>query len=705
VKPTSIRSRIGFSRSLRELSAALAVRRACISGDAAQNQTYDPASETAMTEPASPPDETFELGDTFPSATEADWRLLAEKALKGGDFERRLVSHSRDGAALRPVYPEAEQAHAVVRTEANAPWAVHQRVDHPEPLAAAEQAMVDLEGGASGLSICFPASQAAHGFGVACDTVNDLDRSLKGVALDMIATRLEPAPAGRVNAAMFAALVARRGLSPEALDVSFGLDPLGTLVSLGGFSADWSEVTRRLADTVSALRDSGFKGPFIACDTRPYHNAGATEAQELATALALGVGYWRGLADQGIALADAERALEWTFAVDADQFLGLGKLRAFRRLWRRVQEASGVPLRPVRIHAETSWRMQSRLDAPVNMLRNTIAAFTAGIGGADSISVLPHTLAHGLPAPLARRIARNLQLILLEESNLWRVADPAAGAGAYEDLTDQLCAKAWAAFQEIEAGGGLVAALESGSLQQRIASARAERLADVASGKTPLTGTSAFPLLEDAAPEVLDVAPDDRRGIPKLRAGKPDTPFAEVVAALKDGGTRGDVMPGPQNIVTVADLPVTRVSEPFEDIRARADGLAAANGTRPTVFIAALGPLAEHTARATWIGNLLASGGIAVDRPVDGFTQSGDVGAAFARSGLSVAIICGSDDTYAQLAEATAQALKSAGASRVYLAGRPGTNEADLAAAGIDGFIFSGVNVVGTLETLLADLN
>lgn len=649
--------------------------------------------------------DTFALGDTFPEATHSTWRELAEKALKGRDFEKRLVAKSRDGLLLQPVYPEATAGAASQRQHPDRPWTLSQRVDHPDPTAAAEQALVDLEGGANGLTICFPASQPAHGFGVACETVAELDASLKGVGLDMISVRLEPAPAGRINAATFAALVETRGADPSKLDVSFGLDPLGSLVTLGGFSADWSEVSNRLADSMNALTAAGFKGPFFECDTRPYHNAGATESQELATALALGIAYWRALTKQGIDTHRAERALTWTFAVDTDQFLGTAKLRAFRRLWARVQEAAGIDVAPVPLHAETSWRMQSRLDTPVNMLRNTIAAFTAGVGGADSLTLLPHTLVHGLPAPLARRIARNLQLILVEESNLWRVSDPAAGAGAFEDLTEQLCAASWEMFQDIERRGGLVAALQAGTWQQAIAKERAARLSDVASGRMPLTGTSAFPQLDEAPTEVLDVAADHRRGLPKLRAGKEGAAFADVVATLRGGGSRADVMPPPQNIITVADLPPTRLSEPFEDLRDRADAHAARTGNRPAAFVAPLGPLSENTARATWITNLIAAGGIHAIRSSDGYTHSGDAGAGLAHSGATVAIICGSDETYAELAEATASALKAAGATAVLLAGRPGEHEADWRAAGIDGYLFAGQDTVKSLVDLHAALN
>ena len=195
----------------------------------------------------------------------------------------------------------------------------------------------------------------------------------------------------------------------------------------------------------------------------------------------------------GHGLDAARDALSFLLVADADEFLSVAKFRALRRLWARVEEACGLAPKPIRLHAETAWRMTTRRDPWVNLLRTTVAAFSAGIGGADAVTVLPFTTALGLPDAFARRLARNTQLILLEEANLWRVADPAAGAGGFEALTDALCEKAWALFQEIEREGGIVESLARGSLQARIAAVRAAREKAVATRKEPITGTSEFP--------------------------------------------------------------------------------------------------------------------------------------------------------------------------------------------------------------------
>lgn len=635
----------------------------------------------------------------FPPADYETWRTLAEAAIKGGDFDRRLVSRTADGIALQPVYPRCKDGpSSVASTTAPQPWRLVQRVDHPEPEVAARQAVTDLEGGADTLALVFPASALARGFGVRCNTVADLDASLAGTALDMIRLRLEPAPAGRINAALVAALAERRGHDPSNLDVTFGMDPIGTLVTLGAFSADWKEVGRRLGETVSTLSNKGFRGPFIECDVRPFHEAGASEVQELSIALAMGVAYWRALSDNGISVADAERAIAWTFAIDTDQFLSIAKLRAMRRLWARVQDASGLPIRPIPIHAETAWRTMTRHDPAVNMIRSTIAAFSAAIGGADSLSVLPHTLALGLPESFARRVARNTQAVLMEESNLWRVADPAAGSGAYEELTSELCRQAWSAFQDIERADGIQAVLTAGRLQKSIAKTLGTRQDEVAKLRQPLIGTSAFPFLAEVPPKVLPIPPDPKRDLPQLRAGKPDMPLPDVISALLDGDSRSDVTPAPQTTVRVRPLPSVRLAEPFERLRDRADAAKPKMGRTPSVFLANIGPLAENTARTMWIRNLLAAGGIESVVVSDGFTTSADVGRAFLESGLSVACICGSDEAYSTLADATASLLKTVGAKKVYIARKPASPEVRSTGVGIDGYIYSGADAVGWLR-------
>jgi len=319
--------------------------------------------------------------------------------------------------------------------------------------------------------------------------------------------------------------------------------------------------------------------------------------------------------------------------------------------------------------------MLTQRDPAVNMLRATLATFAAGLAGANAIGVLPHTLALGLPDAFARRVARNTQLILLEESNLAKVSDPAAGAGGIEALTQELCTAAWAQFQEIETNGGVFAALGNNLIQPRVAATRAARQAAVAKRRDVLTGASEFPNLHETRAHVLKPKP-----VEAAAYGKPKIKFNP--------------------------LEPIRLAMPFEALRDKSDHLLARKGARPRVFLANLGTPADFTARATFAKSFFESGGIeAVEfLPSPSSLPTGEVQdfaaptAAFKASGAALACLCSSDGVYAQQAAGAAQALAAAGASHIYLAGRPGDLEPALKAAGVGDFIFAGVNALTVLQ-------
>src|SRR4029077_11844728 len=302
-----------------------------------------------------------------------------------------------------------------------------------------------------------------------------LARALDGIDLTAVAVDLNLSPATRHVVNEFASLVKSQGLAPSKVDLRASINPVGGFAASGRGPRTWDELAPSFAAMVGELAGAGFRGPFAVADGRIIHNAGGSEAQELAFALASAVAYLRALEAHGMTLAAARDAIYFRLSADADQFLTMAKFRAARKLWARIEQACGLTPKPVMIAAETAWRTMTKRDPYVNMLRNTIAVAAAGLGGADSITVLPHTAPLGLPDAFARRLARNIQLVLLEESNLARVGDPAAGSSALEALTQNLCTAAWSLFQEIEKAGGVWAALLSGLIQRHVAAVRAER--------------------------------------------------------------------------------------------------------------------------------------------------------------------------------------------------------------------------------------
>lgn len=454
----------------------------------------------------------------FAPVDEAAWRALAEKALKGADFDATLVSHSDDGIAIRPIYPRREGAFPLSHSHTATPhagdaWTVNQRRDDADPVRARAQMADDLENGATGIALVFSGSAAAHGAGIAARSDTAFGKTAASRAAAPFSLRLEASFSDRGLAATLADALDKVGA--RTAPVHFGLDPFADALSGGSSEA------RESAALAKALIGFDFSGTALNADGRLAHNAGASEALELAIVAAALAENLRLLDAAGIAPEDVFAATTLSLAADQDQFLTTAKLRAARLIHTRMQLACGVSgPKPAHIHAETSWRMLTRRDPETNILRNTIAVFAAGTAGADEITVLPHTLALGVPDPFARRIARNTQVVLITESNLAHVVDPAAGAGGIEALTDALAQKAWEIFTQIEKKGGLAAAIASGEIRAMVEASRAARKA------RPIVGTTLFALKDERPVTVLGPLSD-----PAATAGLRPQLLADCVEA------------------------------------------------------------------------------------------------------------------------------------------------------------------------------
>eukprot|EP01037_Dinobryon_pediforme_P027168 gene27168-29971_t len=374
----------------------------------------------------------------FPKTSETDWRDAVIKVLKGGPFER-LRTPTADGYTIEPIY-RAASGQPISGARDAAPWGLVQRIDLRDPASANEQALADLAGGATGLELVFSSSVHARGYGIGATDPASLERLFAGVMLDLIAIRIDAGDASQSIAEAIVAIAASNGILPANLRVAVAADPIGSAVRAGGSTQSLDQQIADHAATAVALAASGIAGTMLTADGRIWHEAGASRAETLGAMLASAVACWRALAATGLDLATAAARISFTLAVDQNQFSAMAEIRALRLLWARATAAAGLTPQVASIHAETSFRMLSRLDANTNLIRATLAAFAAGIGGADSVTVLPFSAANGLPDAFARRLARNIQSVLLEESNLYRVVDPAAGSGRVEAETRELAA-------------------------------------------------------------------------------------------------------------------------------------------------------------------------------------------------------------------------------------------------------------------------
>ena len=462
------------------------------------------ASDTSQPSETSGTSQTLGLAAGFPARTREDWQGLvaavlnksrAEDArLDGPAAEQALRRRLEGGLEVDPLYLRADRPLGVpgampftrgrALRDATLPWDVRQLHDDPDPAATRAAVLDDLEHGVSSVWVHVGADGVAAG---------DLAEVLADVQLDLAPVAVS-STTDQVGAA--AALLEVAG-DRSAVSLSLGLDPVGAAARLG----TTPDLTP-LADLVRAGLARG-RSRALTVDGRVLHDAGASEVDALAVAVATGVDYLRHLEAEGIPVAEGFGQVEFRVGASADQFLTAASVRALRRVWARVGEASGVPEagRGAFTHAVTSLRMFTREDPWVNVLRSTLAAFGASLGGADAITVLPYDSVAGLPERFSRRLARNTQILLADESNVGRVTDPGGGSWYLESLTDQLAHGAWARFQEVERAGGAVRALAGGMLHEWVAAATAERERDVATRSRPVTGVSMFPATDDGVLE------------------------------------------------------------------------------------------------------------------------------------------------------------------------------------------------------------
>ena len=593
------------------------------------------------------PDDELLLAAEFPPPTHEQWqRLVAGVLRKSGrevpdaEAERALSTALEDGLRIFPLYTARDRAPDPGlpgfapfvrggRAEGNTPggWDVRQL----HTVADARAVLADLESGVTSLWL-----SVGEGAGI---PVEALDGALEGVYLDLAPVILDAGDRTEQAAARLLGLYQDRDVAPELARGNLGADPLGHRARTGQSydAAAVAGLARLCADRYPGLRA-------FTVDALPYHEAGGSAAQELGCSLATAVAYLRELTAAGLTVEEACAQLEFRYAATADQFLTVAKLRAARRLWARVAEVCGAGQAGAqRQHVVTSPVMMTRRDPWVNMLRTTVAALAAGVGGADAVTVLPFDHALGLPDAFARRIARNTSVVLIEESHLARVIDPAGGSWYVERLTDELARAAWEFFQEIERAGGQAQALKTGMVEERLSATWAVRSRRLAERREPVTGVSEFPHLAEK-PVVREPAPAPARG----------------------------------------GLPRVRRDEAFEALRARSDRHLAATGSRPRVHLTTIGPPAAHTARLTFAANLFQAGGIETV-----------TGTAFEESGAAEVCLCSSDTLYEEQADTVALALRTAGARHVFLAGRPA------AYAGADTYVFAGCDAVSVLSAAL----
>lgn len=579
----------------------------------------------------------------FPKPDSETWLAMVERTLKGKPFDKAMKRRTLDNIEFPVLHTTAPEVTQEQPVRNGLGWHVTSPHWGTDPATINKEMITDLERGASAIAITVDAGPQGIAPG-------NLDAAFEGVFLDLVPVTLIQGSDFKQGCLAFRQILADRKYEQGSISGCLGVDPIGYFART---DQDY-DVRAAIESGVEVALQWAKEQPSVAtftADGTVVANAGGSEVQELSFALSSAVAFLRAMEQAGLDIETAASQIQFTLSADTNLWLTIAKFRTARRLWAQVVASCGAKPVDMKLNAVSAVHKISKRDPWVNILRGTAACFAAGVAGADLVTTLPHDLMLGTTDEFARRIARNIQIVLLEESQLGQVTDPAAGSFALESLTEQMFNKAVTAFRSLESQGGVVTALNSGALAAQIEETATAHSKSIETRKIPITGVSEFPDISETS---LPVTP---------------------------------------NVSHQARLPLRRSAQAFENLRMQSDDFLAKTGSRPSIFMANIGTPADFTARATFAKNFFEAGGIEAV-PGHGGHSVADIAEQFTESKSKVAVLCGTNEQYDDLATELVAALKEKGCRRVYLAGPP---NAVPEGCEIDDFAFMGANVIETV--------
>lgn len=683
------------------------------------------------------------IKQSFPVPTYDEWHKAAEQLLKGADFQKRLVKKTYEGIDIQPMYfksdlegigfinaiPGEEPYVRSAETLANVVWGWHvtQELRAATPSEFNQIAKADVARGQNGITIILdeagkegldperakPETVGKGGLSVA--TKADFQKALDGICsfdyIYQLATGENPIPATALFVASFK--------GSEEISGGIAFDPIAIALEKGGLKGSIGEAFDNLAELTRWAVPHAHDLKTVNVQGYPYREAGGDCVQELAFTMAVAAEYVRALMDRKISISNICDKIFFSFAIGGDLFMEVAKLRAARMLWEKIAESFGATAHSAKMfmHCRTATWNKTAVDPWVNMLRVTTEAFAAVCGGCDSLHVSPFDECFRTPDEFSRRIARNVQIILRDECKLNKVIDPAGGSFYVEKLTDEVARKAWALFQEIEKQGGIVKALEAGIPQQMIKATASSREKNINTRKDSIIGVNKYPNMQEVA---LDLNTPDYAAITKARIAEvnaaknanfeiatlsPKTPkyMGLAIDAAKEGATLGQISRAltPQGpAFTIEALPAFRGSQKLEAMRKATEKFAAKTGHAPKIFLANMGPIPQHKARADFSYGFFTVGAFDVVTN-DGFATVDEAAQAAKASGARVTVICSTDATYPEIVPELTKKLKADTPDMmVIVAGNPVEHTEAFKAAGVDDFIHVTANVFDITETI-----
>ncbi len=689
----------------------------------------------------------------FPPTPYEEWRKVVDKFLKGAPFEKRLVTKTYEEIDLQPMYRQEDIANLphLDNLPGFAPylrgaeplgyvakyWDVAQELPYATPATFNEALRADLARGQNAINLVLDrptlagidadqaeAEDVGKG-GLSVSSVADLAQALAGVDFEAIPIYIQASTSALTFTALLAALVEQQGQSLAKLRGCIGMDPLGQLARDGKLPRDLDGIYDVMAQLTTWAKTHAPHLQTITVQGHPYHNGGASATQELAFALATAVDYLRAMQARGLSIDDTAPRIRFSLSVGTHFFMEIARLRAARLVWAKIVQAFGgnAEAQKMSLHTRTSAWNQTVYDPHVNLLRATTEAFSSAVGGCDSMHISPFDELLRVPDEFSRRIARNMHIVLREESHITRTVDPAGGSWFVENLTDSVGRKTWALFQEVEKQGGMAKALATDWPQSQIADTAAKRAANIAKRKDIFVGTNMYPNLKETR---IEPAPVDAWAIqtertaalksyrasantgPKQAALEQLTQGGAVVEAAiqaaRAGATLGEIAQAARATAKAGPMinPIhaQRGAQAFEALRQAAETYVARIGQRPQVFLANMGPLVQHKGRADFVTNFLGVGGFETIYPA-GFNTPDEAADAALASNAKAVVICSTDPTYPEIVPPLVQKLKKASPDLiVLLAGYPADHVEAFKAAGVDDFIHLAANCQALLSTL-----
>ena len=688
--------------------------------------------------------------DEFTPPTDEEWKAACEALLKGAPFEKKMFTKTYEGITFDPMYTRKHTEDILPKgvmpgmgdylrgVDAagyiGKPWGIAQACDETLPAENNELLRHEHDKGATIYHIVLDTASRTGVDARQAETVGDTGTSVTTVEdMHVLLTGLDLAKfplyvyAG-ANAVPLLALVAaaRRASGEDMAEVRgiVGAAPIGALAADGKPPASLDAHYDSLA---AAARWATVNAPhlrtvFVRSDV--YSNGGANDVQEVASVLATATAYLRALCERGLTIDEAASQIAFAFSMGANFFLQIAKLRAVRPLWAQIVGAFGgsAEAQKMRIHARPALFFKTIYDPYVNMLRNTTEIFSGVVGGIDSFESAPFDEPIRKGDEFSRRIARNVQIMLQEEFGLLQPIDPAGGSWAVETLTRQMKEKIWAEFQRIEKEGGIIAALRAGSLQESVAAVLAARFKNADLRRDRIVGNNMYPNMTET---LLETRAEDTAALKAQRTADIDAYLSDIdvkhrdealaslrqahsvdhaVEAALAGATIAELMTAVtegNGAETVTAIAPHRWSERFEALRQRTEEYKAEKNDNVKIFLANMGPIPQHKARADFTTGFLQVGAFEV-LGNDGFKTVEEAADAARASGADAVVICSTDATYPEIVPALAPKLHEVlPKARVFLAGAaPKDLLETYKEAGIDEYISVRANCYEILESL-----